>query len=87
MTAIDISTKICKTNFGARLSQQLFRWKALSNQRMGMSHARGCCRRLGVILDPNLKLSYSGFRMVNFLTILLRVYRKKERDFLFFNAS
>ena len=82
MTAIDISTKICKTNFGA-VSQQLFRWKALSNQRMGMSHARGCCRRLGVILDPNLKLSIRDLGMVNFLTILLRVYRKRRGFSLF----
>ena len=86
-TAIDISTKICKTNFGARLSQQLFRWKALSNQRMGMSHARGCCRRLGVILTPTSSFPIRDLGMVNFLTILLRVYRKKGEGFSFFNAS
>ena len=60
--------------------------KLLSNQRMGMSHARGCCRRLGVILTPNLSLSYSGFRMVNFLTILFRGLMKKRRGIFSFQC-
>ena len=62
MTAIDISTKICKTNFGARLSQQLFDGKPLATNAWECPMLEVAAGGWGVILDPQPQAFYSGFR-------------------------
>ena len=72
MTAIDISTKIWRQISEPDCLSSRSDGKLLSSNAWECPMLEVGCRRLGYT-DPNLSLSYSGFRMVNFLTILFRV--------------